>query len=112
MPYCLDIHTSRFTAGYRALHCWNDVRTPLYQFTITAEPRKHAVKRNVTKVGSEVLLIAEQSFLLLRDTIQTAIVIDYNNDRQVFLERSFDTQSTGQKSTISADHHYVLVRVL
>jgi len=44
------------------------------------------MKWNVPEVRCIVLLVLEQTFLLLADTVQSAVVINNNNDWNVLLK--------------------------
>ena len=73
---------------------------------MAAHTLKETVEGNVSEVGGEVFAISKQAFLLLRNAIKTAVVVNHHDDGQLLLERCLDRQAAGQKCPIAADEHH------
>ena len=59
------------------------------------------MKRYIAEIGGKMFAAFEQSFLLLRDAIEAAIIVNHHGDRQTFLKSAFDGKATGEERPIA-----------
>ena len=60
---------------------------------MAAHALEKTVEGNVSEVGSKVLAIGKQAFLLLRNAIKSAVVVNHHDDGQLLLERGLNRQA-------------------
>ena len=67
------------------------------------------MERNIAKISGKVFAVCKQAFLLLRDTVQPAVVVDHDGDGQIVLKGGFNRQAARQKRAIAGDNYHIAI---
>ena len=65
---------------------------------------EHGMEWDISEVGGDMSFVRKKSFLLPRNGGQSSVVVDHNRNRNFFLKSRFNTQTSRQESSVSADY--------